>query len=100
MTDSTTVPTPTRWGPVDPTVHDDPFPTYEAARTAGPVHQVQLPDGHDAWVVLDYDAARRALKDPRLSKDMQTAPGTGPRRGRRRAPRTRVLAAHAQRRPT
>jgi cytochrome P450 len=37
------------------------------------VHQVRLADGHDAWLVLGHAAARQALKDGRLSKDMVTA---------------------------
>jgi len=37
------------------------------------VHQVQLADGHEAWLVLGHDAARQALKDGRLSKDMLAA---------------------------
>ena len=34
---------------------------------------VRLADGHPAWVVLGYDAARQALSDPRFSKDMLAA---------------------------
>jgi cytochrome P450 len=37
------------------------------------VQKVRLADGHDAWVVLGYDAARQALNDPRISKDMVAA---------------------------
>ena len=58
------------WGGWDDTVRDDPFPTFAEARRRCPVQQVRLPDGHDAWVVLGHDAARRALADGRLSKDM------------------------------
>ena len=43
-----------------------------------PVHHVRLADGHDAWVVLGHDAARQALKDPRLSKDMLAALAADP----------------------
>ncbi|MBW4721880.1 cytochrome P450 family protein [Saccharothrix obliqua] len=32
----------------------------------GPVHQVTLPSGGEAWLVTGYEAARRALADPRL----------------------------------
>jgi len=38
-----------------------------------PVVRTRLPDGHEAWVVLAHDAAKRALQDPRLSKDMVAA---------------------------
>jgi cytochrome P450 len=37
------------------------------------VQKVRLADGHPAWVVLGYDAARQALNDPRISKDMLAA---------------------------
>jgi cytochrome P450 len=37
------------------------------------VQQVRLADGHPAWVVLGHDAARQALNDPRISKDMLAA---------------------------
>lgn len=61
------------WGSWDDAVRDDPFPTFAAARSRCPVQHVRLPDGHDAWVVLGYQAARRALCDERLSKDMIAA---------------------------
>jgi len=35
--------------------------------------RARLADGHPAWVVLGYDAARQALNDPRISKDMLAA---------------------------
>ena len=63
----------TSWGAWAPGVRDDPFPRFAAARERCPVQQVRLGDGHDAWVVLGYDAARQALNDPRLSKDMVAA---------------------------
>jgi cytochrome P450 len=37
------------------------------------VHQVRLADGHEAWLVVGHDAARQALGDARLSKDMVAA---------------------------
>ncbi|MEV6847934.1 cytochrome P450 [Actinoplanes sp. NPDC051411] len=39
---------------------------------AGPIREIELPDGARAWLVSRYDEARQALNDPRLSK---TAPG-------------------------
>ncbi|HLJ08790.1 MAG TPA: cytochrome P450, partial [Acidimicrobiia bacterium] len=42
-------------------------------RSRCPVQKVRLADGHPAWVVLGYDAARQALGDPRISKDMLAA---------------------------
>jgi cytochrome P450 len=61
------------WGGWGDTVRDDPFPTFAEARSRCPVQQVRLPDGHDAWVVLSHDAARQALGDERLSKNMVAA---------------------------
>ena len=42
-------------------------------RAAGPVHEVTLPDGQRAWLVVRHAEARAALNDPRLSKDMHAA---------------------------
>ena len=37
------------------------------------MHRVHLADGHEAWLVVGHDAARQALSDARLSKDMVAA---------------------------
>lgn len=58
------------WGDYD---RDQPFPLFAAVRAAGPVHDVTLADGHRAFLVVGYDAAREALKHPDLSKDMHAA---------------------------
>ncbi len=71
----TAVDQPVRWGAYD---RSDPFPVFRAALDAGAVHEVVLPDGHPAWVVVRYDEARAALNDPRLSKDMHAALALGP----------------------
>jgi cytochrome P450 len=63
----------TTWGGWAPTIRDDPSGHFAEARTRCPVQRVRLADGHPAWVVLGYDAARRALNDPRISKDMLAA---------------------------
>jgi len=63
----------TTWGGWAPAIRDDPFGHFAAARARCPVHKVRLADGHPAWVVLGYDAARRALSDPGISKDMLAA---------------------------
>jgi cytochrome P450 len=65
-------PLPT-WGAWEPAVRDDPAAFFAAMRASCPVHQVRLADGHDASLVLGHEAARQALKDPRLSKDMLAA---------------------------
>jgi len=58
------------WGGYD---RDNPFPLFARVRAAGPVHQVTLPDGQRAWLVVRHAEARAALNDPRLSKDMHAA---------------------------
>ncbi len=61
------------WGDWDAPTRNDPYPLFASMRSQCPVHQVQLADGHEAWLVLGHDAARQALKDARLSKDMVAA---------------------------
>jgi cytochrome P450 len=61
------------WGGWGPAIRDDPFGHFAEARSRCPVQRVRLADGHPAWVVLGYDAARQALADPRISKDMLAA---------------------------
>ncbi|MFJ7586448.1 cytochrome P450 [Streptomyces sp. NPDC097617] len=46
----------------------DPYPFYEALRTAGPVHRLVL--GSDrTWLVVGHEEARQALTHPALSKN-------------------------------
>ena len=61
------------WGGWEPAIRDDPFGHFADARARCPVQKARLADGHPAWVVLGYDAARQALNDPRISKDMLAA---------------------------
>jgi cytochrome P450 len=61
------------WGGWEPAIRDDPFGHFAQARAHCPVQQARLADGHRAWIVLGYDAARQALNDPRISKDMLAA---------------------------
>jgi cytochrome P450 len=61
------------WGGWGPAIRDDPFGHFAQARARCPVQQARLADGHSAWVVLGHDAARQALNDPRISKDMLAA---------------------------
>jgi cytochrome P450 len=58
------------WGDYD---RDHPFALFAEVRAAGPVHDVTLSDGHRAFLVVGYDAAREALNHPDLSKDMHAA---------------------------
>ena len=61
------------WGGWEQTIRDDPFAHFAGARARCPVQRVRLADGHPAWVVLGYHAARQALNDPGISKDMVAA---------------------------
>ncbi|MET0578543.1 MAG: cytochrome P450 [Ilumatobacteraceae bacterium] len=61
------------WGAWDDDVQNDPYPLFDSMRERCPVHAVRLGDGHDAWLVVGHQAARQALRDPRLSKDMLAA---------------------------
>jgi cytochrome P450 len=61
------------WGGWEPAIRDDPFGHFASARARCPVQRMRLADGHPAWVVLGHDAARHALNDPRISKDMLAA---------------------------
>jgi cytochrome P450 len=63
----------TTWGGWEPAIRDDPFGHFAEARARCPVQRMRLADGHPAWVVLGHDAARQALSDPRISKDMLAA---------------------------
>src|SRR4029077_6253917 len=58
------------WGDYD---RDNPFPLFAQVRSAAPVHEVRLADGHPAWLIVGHDEAKAALIDPRLSKDMHAA---------------------------
>ena len=63
----------TTWGGWAPAIRDDPFGHFAQARVRCPVQPMLLADGHPAWVVLGYDAARQALGDSHISKDMLAA---------------------------
>ncbi|MFI2372149.1 cytochrome P450 [Streptomyces sp. NPDC018833] len=51
----------------------DPYPVYAALRERGPVHRVRLPEGHEAWLVVGYEAGRAVLADNALSKEWRNA---------------------------
>ncbi|WP_327158501.1 cytochrome P450 [Streptomyces tubercidicus] len=46
----------------------NPYPLYAELRERGPVHRVRFPSGVHAWLITGYEAAHRALTDPRLGK--------------------------------
>ncbi|MFE2583859.1 cytochrome P450 [Streptomyces sp. NPDC059378] len=49
----------------------DPHPFLAELREQGPVHKVRDANGGEFWLVVGHEAARAALADPRLSKDMR-----------------------------
>jgi cytochrome P450 len=46
----------------------DPYPAFSVLRAEAPAHEVHLPDG-PAWIITRYADVRRALTDPRFTKD-------------------------------
>ncbi len=51
----------------------DPYPAYARLREQGPVRRIFLRAGLPCWVVTRYAEARKALADPRLSRDPRCA---------------------------
>ncbi|MGW7197117.1 cytochrome P450 family protein [Streptomyces chryseus] len=51
----------------------DPYPYYAKLREAGPAHLIRTDDVERMWLIVGHDEARRALADPRLSKDWKTS---------------------------
>jgi cytochrome P450 len=62
------------WGAYN---RDDPWAMFAVVRANGAVREVVLQDGHPAWLVMTYEAARSLLNDTRLSKDLQAALAAG-----------------------
>jgi cytochrome P450 len=53
-----------------PEFRRDPHPVYAALRDTAPVCPMKPPHGIDTYLITQYEDARAALSDPRLSKDM------------------------------
>ncbi|MGW0560559.1 cytochrome P450 family protein [Streptomyces sp. NPDC003016] len=51
----------------------DPYPYYAKLRAAGPVHRIRTEAAGEVWLIVGHDEARRALADPRLSKDWRVS---------------------------
>ncbi len=51
----------------------DPHGVYARLRAEAPVHNVITPNQQKVWLVVGHQAARTALADPRLSKDVTVA---------------------------
>lgn len=47
----------------------DPQATHRKLRAEGAVHRVRMPSGMHAWMITDYELARKALADPVLCKN-------------------------------
>jgi cytochrome P450 len=60
----------------DPAFQADPHPIYADWRRTGPVRRTRLPSGLTAWLVTRYEDGRRALADPRLSKQSAYSVGS------------------------
>ncbi|MET9483261.1 cytochrome P450 [Streptomyces sp. NPDC006638] len=60
----------------------DPYPAYAWLREHAPVHRTELPSGVEAWLVTRYADAKRALADPRLSKNPVHHAGSAHAKGR------------------
>ena len=50
---------------------------YAELAAAAPVHRIVLPTGEPAWLITDYDEARKALHDPRMIKSSKTSGSFG-----------------------
>nr|AKT74275.1 TxnO2 [Streptomyces bottropensis] len=55
----------------DPSYTADPYPLFADLRERGPVHRARVLDGRDCWLITDYEMARAAFTDPRLSNDIR-----------------------------
>ncbi|GAA2927557.1 cytochrome P450 [Streptomyces enissocaesilis] len=51
----------------------DPYPYYAKLRAAGPVHRIRTEAAGEVWLIVGHGEARRALADPRLSKDWRVS---------------------------
>ncbi len=60
--------------PFGPEATSDPHPIHARLREDGPAHEIPLGPNLNAWLITRYDDARRALNDPRLSKNVKDAP--------------------------
>ena len=55
----------------------DPLSVFARMREESPVTSVITPEGQRAWLITRYEDVRRALADPRLSKDWRKLRGPG-----------------------
>ncbi len=55
------------WGGAD-FDRDNPFPLFADVLAVGPIHEITLPDGHKAVLILGYKEAKAALLHPDLPR--------------------------------
>ncbi|BBH66363.1 cytochrome P450 hydroxylase [Actinoplanes sp. OR16] len=77
----------------DPSFQANPHPAYAEWRRSGPIRRTRLPSGLTAWLVTRYDDARRALADPRLSKQSAFSVGSSAAANRPSGPAA-ILSRH------
>ncbi|MBV1856112.1 cytochrome P450 family protein [Catellatospora tritici] len=56
--------------PFGPEATRDPHPVYAQLREEAPVHEIALKADSTVWFVTRHEDVRKALSDPRLSKDL------------------------------
>lgn len=61
--------------PIDDAFVVDPYGTYRLLHQGGPVHQIILPGGASAWLVVGEPEVRAALNDPNLAIDRRFSSG-------------------------
>ncbi|GAA1377306.1 cytochrome P450 family protein [Streptomyces beijiangensis] len=65
---------------------NEPYPVYKVMQEAGPIQQVTLRDGSEAYIVTRYDDVRACYNDLRLSSSLLDAPKPKPAGGAAAAP--------------
>ncbi|MEU7825156.1 cytochrome P450 [Catellatospora sp. NPDC049133] len=60
--------------PFGPEATSAPHPVYARLREEAPAHEFAVAPNFNAWLITRHDDARRALNDPRLSKNVSGAP--------------------------
>jgi cytochrome P450 len=68
---------PTVFPYTDPAFVADPFPFYRELQEQGPVRDVVMANGLQAWLITRYDDVLAAFSDPRLSSDIGDAKDPG-----------------------
>ncbi|HET6860522.1 MAG TPA: cytochrome P450 [Streptomyces sp.] len=51
----------------------NPYPYYARMREAGPLHRIRTREFDMVWLIVGHEEGRRALADPRFSKDWRSS---------------------------